>query len=208
MLRRFTLVTLLLLLTSTVSFAQDRTGKVDIGVNLSAVDPDNGDYDTGFYAGGTLAYGLSEWLALGIEAGHAEIEPDFGSTSSITGGDISAIPLLADIILRLRTNESLDLYGVVGLGVLFVDSDDISGTVSGVPFNIDVDADNAFAVKVGGGADWFLNEHWILNFEVSYVFAETDIDTTTNVAGLSLPIQLNDVELDYLQIGGGIKYVF
>lgn len=197
----------------TASASPDRTGTVDLGFNVSGFLPDEGDYEAGLYYGGTLAYGINSWLAIGVEGGFSELDTDVNAASlgltSFSGGEMTMMPLFGDVILRASTvHDAIDPYFVVGVGALFLDVDDVNATVGALPVTIVSDVDTAFAVKVGGGVDWFLTDNWILNIEASYVFAESDVNASANVAGLSATSQLQDVSFDYWQFGGGLKYKF
>ena len=213
MLRILTCVISLLVLCSHSAFAaMDRTGKVDVGVNVSATGIEEDDFDTAAYFGGNVSYGITNWFAVGFEGGWAEYEPDVSAAdlglTTFSGGDISGVPLLFDFIFRATTlSDDLDVYAVVGLGGVLWDLEDISGTLAGIPISVDTDVDDTFAVKVGGGIDWFLTENWILNVDGGYVFAETDTTSTLTGGGVTVVVS-QELDADYWAIGGGLKYLF
>ena len=183
--------------------APDRTGKWDAGINVSGAIARDNDIDSTVYVGGNLAYGVTPWLALGIESGWTDFGThlDLGNGVKVDAGDATGVPLLGDIILRVPIKDSeVTPYGVVGLGAIFWNFDESNLFKTA---NIQVDIKTSFAAKFGGGLDWFINDHWILNFEAAYVLADADV--TAKVGGVSAT---DTTSADYWTIGGGIKYLF
>ena len=206
MLRKLTLFSVVaMLVCANVHAAPDRTGKFDAGVAVAANLPDNGEIDDAAYVGGTLAYGINQWLAIGLESGWTESEVKEEDNQALLGftevGDLTSVPLLFDILLRVPIQEQpLVPYGVVGLGVIFRDFDTSSRLEAR---NIGQDVDSSFGVNVKAGIDWFINDNWIINFETGYLFS--DADSTSTVAGVATTVETN---ADIFFIGAGVKYVF
>ncbi len=193
--RKLWLALLALIVCASAAYAApDRTGKFDMGVNVSGAIPDDDSVDGTAYVGGSLAYGVTNWLALGAEAGWAQFdESDAGITLEET-----AVPIMGDIILRVPMESQFQPYAIVGLGAIVWNVD------HNVP-NLDVEVDTAFAAKFGGGFDWFINDNWILNFEGSYVTSDADLTARNTVTGASVTVS---GETDYWMVGGGLKYLF
>ena len=195
MIKKNTVVFLLLIVMATTAYAApDRVGKVDVGFNVSGAIPRDGDVDSAAYVGGSLAYGVQEWLALGVEAGWA----GFGESDAGISVDENAFPVLGDIIFRIPMQSDIKPYAIVGLGAIFWSVDTNLS-------NISADIDTAFAAKFGGGVDWFVNDNWAVNFEVSYVLSSTDATVKNNTTGASITAS---GDTDYWMVGGGIKYLF
>ena len=195
MIKKSAMVFLSLIVVATAAYATpDRVGKIDIGFNVSGAIPRDGDVDGAAYLGGSLAYGVTDWLALGVESGWV----GFGESDSGINIDENAIPVFGDIILRVPTQSAAKPYGLVGLGVIFWD---VSSNIS----NVTVDVDTAFAAKFGGGVDWFVNDNWALNFEASYVVSSTDATARNTTTGASIS---TSGDTDYWTVGGGLKYLF
>ena len=164
--------------------ATNRAGRTDVGFNVAGVFSDENDLDDSVFLTGSVAHGLNEWLALGFEVGWAE--------RNLSDDDLTAIPLLVDLIVRVPNESAVVPYGVGGVGAIVwdVEDDDLDDLE---------DIDASFAAKLGGGIDWFLNERWIVNVEAAYVFTDEDIEITSGS---------RSVELDYWTVGGGLKYLF
>ncbi|MGH7198669.1 MAG: outer membrane beta-barrel protein [Methylococcales bacterium] len=182
--------------------APDRVGLWDAGINASGLIHEDSEVDNTVYVGGTFAYGVHQWIALGVEAGWFQTDSEEDTFSGIGNlGELTANPLMADIIIRVpNPDQPFIPYAIIGIGVVFYDFDE-SESLEGL--GVDVDVDTAFALKVGGGIDWWLNANWIANFEASYVFNDADINLTAGGSTAS-----DEADLDYFQIGGGLKYLF
>lgn len=172
--------------------APNRTHKLDVGVNVSGAIPDDSEVDGTVYVGGSASYGLCEWFAIGVSSGWAEFEESEGPFSF----DETAIPLFGDLIFRIPMDNQIQPYGVIGLGVIFWNVD------TNIP-GLNVDVDDAFAAKFGGGVDWFVNDNWIVNFEFAYVTSDADATATFNGASATA-----NGETDFWMVGGGLKYLF
>lgn len=204
---------LMFVLFGSVAYASpDRGGRLDVGVNFSAVFPQDeanppteiGENDDSWHVGGTLAYGLNQWLAIGVESGwfETDINDDTRALGFEDFGTSTNIPLFGDVIVRVPIQDQpINPYFVLGLGMIFRDFEE-SDHITAIGYQLEVDS--SFAVKLGGGFDWFFNEHWALNFEAAYVISDTS--TTSTAFGVSST--LDNVNADYWTIGGGLKFLF
>ena len=200
----------LVIMTTAAYAAPDRTGKWDAGVSVAGALSTDDEIDSTVQIGGNVAYGVTEWFAVGFEGGWQNHGSDDAAVAgtTIAGPDITGVPLFGDLIFRVPTGqEQFTPYGIVGLGVVVWDADDIDAVILGVPVHAETDIDTEFAAKLGGGLDWFLNDNWILNFEVAYVFTNPNATATATGGGISVTVE-DDVDLDYWTIGGGLKFVF
>ena len=120
---------------------------------------------------------------------HQQPVGDARQPGQLADDDLGVVPVLADIIIRIPTvHEAMVPYGVLGLGGagVYVERDNQD----------DVD-DTAFAWKLGGGFDWFINTNWIFNFEFAYWDADVDLPGTEADNGY-----------DWWTVGVSLKYVF
>jgi opacity protein-like surface antigen len=164
----------------------DRTGRWDLGVNVSgAFSEESDDLDDTFFVGGNASYGVNPWLGIGVEGGWQQTEFD--------NDDLTAIPLFVNGIVRFPNEETPFVpYGSLGVGAIIWDIDD-SGPID------DIDIDASFALKPAVGLDYFINSNWILNVEAAYVFTDEDIEVTS---------QSRQIDLSYWTVGAGLKFVF
>jgi opacity protein-like surface antigen len=201
---------MLALATAAVYAAPDRTGKIDVGVNVSGAISTDNDIQSTAYVGGNIAYGINKWVAIGFEGGRQKHGSDNVSDGGTTifGPDFAAIPLFGDIIVRMPIeNQQVTPYGIIGLGTVLWDVDSASFNSAGVGGTVETKVGSSIAVKVGGGFDWFINDNWVVNFESAYVFDRPDVTATASINGISASA-IDQVKLDYWTIGGGVKYLF
>ena len=162
------------------ALAPDRVGHWDLGVGIAGSFNEGAD-DSSFVSV-TTAYGVTPYLAIGVEGGWQEAD---GSSEETVG----YVPILADFILRIPTvHEAIVPYGVLGLGAagVYVEKD-----------NADDSDDTGFAWKLGAGFDWFLNTNWLFNFEFAYWGIDVDLPRTSV-----------GTDSSFWTIGVALKYLF
>jgi len=184
----------------TVVHAEDLTGKVSVGAVAGGVFPKDSDIDDKWYAGGNLAYGINEFIALGVEVGYTSWDDEEGGTDY---GDVQAIPLLVDVYLRypieMAENQVVP-YMIGGIGVIFWDYEESSLLSSN---GITVDMDSELGIKVGAGVDYFITENLAINVEGSYVWSDADMTVAAFGSYASATI-----DTDFVSVNGGLKYYF
>lgn len=184
--------------------APSRTGRVEGGLEFAAAFPTDRALSEAPYFGGSIAYGFNEWVAVGFSVGYQDSSIDFKDAAGvkIEGPSWGTTSFFGDILLRSYDEESPVLpYGVLGLGG-FVSHPHGTGVLS--DRNLETDSNDSFAVKIGGGIDWFTTESWIFNIEARYVFASAD----AVVRNRSTQTEVDSVDLSTWAIGFGIKWFF
>lgn len=182
MTRQALYILLVTLLTSGVSAAQeaddyDRPGPYVGMVGLGAIetfDVDGADFSNGGGFNLRGGYRIMEYMA-------AEMQFEYVDGFSDQGFDIDAWNLMWSLKGFLLT-ERWQPYGLFGIGVIEGEADGRGG------FSND-EAD--FAVRLGGGLDFYLNENVILMSEIAWVKPTDDLD-----------------DFSYLTIGAGLQYRF
>lgn len=203
MLKRSAAVFVIACCWASAAFAEvERVGEVEVGLNVSAaLSPENETSDS-VYVGGNLAYGVTEWVALGISGGWKEsnLEVDVNQ-QKLDSGDLRALPLFGEVIIRIPAapQTSFHPYLVGGIGGVFWHLDESSQLKSQ---GLSSDVENGFAFKLGGGLDWFVNDRWLVFFEAAYIVSDADV-RVRNAAGADVG-ESNDI--DFWTVGGGIKY--
>ncbi len=160
--------------------APDRVDRWDWGI-LGA-EAFNKDFDDGGYIQTQVSYGLTPWIAVGLEVGYQKNDGDWD------GETVEVLPVLVDCILRVPTlHEAIVPYGVFGLGIMgaWVTNDNAS----------DVDS-TGLVWKIGMGADWFFHPNWIAYLEAAYFNGDHKFYDRSSVE-----------DADFGTFGGGIKYV-
>lgn len=111
-------------------------------------------------------------------------------------GDTDQLP--PTVSLQYHFTSTGNFYPYVGAGVNYTTffSEDTTGPLAGA----DLDLDDSFGLAAQIGADWKLNEHWFLNFDVRWM----DIDTDAKLNGEDL----TTIEIDPLVYGFSLGYKF
>lgn len=77
------------------------------------------------------------------------------------------------------------------------------GEDDGTGFNA-LDVDGGFGYAVQAGFDYWLNDHWGINFDAKYIDLEIDAKVNLGTTALSA----GDVDLNPWVVGGGVSYRF
>lgn len=182
--------------------AVPRMGEVEVGVNAAVAMATENDMDSTGYIGGTFAYNVTESVAVGLSGGWKESDMHVTvAGAKLNAGSLSAIPLIGEVIWRIppppTQNWTPYLIGGVG-GVIW--SLDHSTELSSRGLTDDLES--AFAVKVGGGIEWRVDDRWYIYLEGAYYYTDAElklVDSAGGVAGES-------GNLDFWNVGGGVKY--
>ncbi len=192
--KRSVLIALVLCLFGATAYAAeapDRVGRWDLGV-YGAGAMNDGEVDDAGYIGMSMSYGMTPYIRLGVSSGWQESDVD--NASEVETGSVD---VMGDIIIQNPyLHDTLVPYLIVGLGVIgtyVTDENGIAPTNNGD----DVD-DTSFGWKIGAGLDWFVNDNWIVNFQVAWLDSSNDLPGTT----------IDGDGGDYFLVGGGLKFAF
>jgi opacity protein-like surface antigen len=113
-------------------------------------------------------YGISKNIAIGlaIEWQQHSISID---SPAVDLGSINTVSLLPTIEIRPGRYGKFMPYGTLAFGVnvnSFSEDDALSG--------VDVEMDDTFAFRIGGGADYFVTPHLALNAELAWKMNDGD----------------------------------
>jgi opacity protein-like surface antigen len=181
--RIITMLTLMLFSATSV-FAADMSGRLGIGLragasivtqNIDSSDPST-EAETGPIISVTGSYGVNqslvaglnvEWETHGLEEGGEDI------------GDYSTVSILPFVELHFPASDQLSPYLLLGIGYN-VNSADVGGVAEdfcdALGVSCDYDPDNTFALKVGGGVDFLVNDNLAINAEVGWKLNSGDVD--------------------------------
>ena len=188
---------------ATTSFAaymdhEDIVHRWGVGIQTAAAVPTASEANPGYIAGGHVTYGLLDHLAVQVEFGYHEMSYEgFG----IEFGQLQGVPLIVSFQMRfphLLGQTKATAYALLGAGKMFYEFDNEAD-----PRARAVDVDDPVIWKLGAGYDVFLDDHWVLNRETSYVFAGEDVDLVTADGS-----QQSTENSDFWQLGGGLQYFF
>jgi len=199
----------LMLVVSQISFAQDMEGRLGIGarvayVNFSDEDLHKFDVDpdeTPMY-GGNITYFVLSYLSIELSVDYLETDVDLDAKGgSVDIGDLKKIPVLLSLRTHLPTNSKVSPYLTVGIGYYFNDFD----MKSSAPAGYDLDIDDSFGYHLGGGIEYFYNNHFAFNLDFKYISDSVDADFE-EPGGYS--VNDKNLDMDFFSAGIGFKYYF
>ena len=180
---------------------EDITKRWGLGLTAAAATSSEDDPDAGVYFGMNVTYGVMDYLALQMDFGYHEFSyKAFG----VDFGDLETIPLILSLQPRYPFEigaTQAALYGLIGAGIVFHDfqvSDQIT------ELGRSVEADDAFAFRLGLGMDWFLTRNFATNIEASWTMVARDVV----LSAPEISAGAEDIDTDFWNVGAGIKYYF
>ena len=188
---------------------------VDLTVNNSAVQVDDG---TSLTLSFTYMF-TDNWAfdVLGSWPFKHDVDIEASITDNILGGTTSgSLPfgevehLPPTFSVQYHFTPDAEFQPFVGLGLnytIFLSEDlDPSWPPLGI---VDYSLDDSFGLAAQVGADWMLNEEWLLNFDIRWINIESDLKVTLD-DGVSAPITgtLGTVEIDPWVFAINIGYRF
>jgi len=204
MFKRMGFVALVVLLNTSQAYsAPVRTHQWEGMLNISGIGPQDDALSGAAYVGVAANYGLTDYLALGVQVGWAQVDVDLAvaqGANPAKAARINYVPIYLNIMARTPDLHKFFVpYGMIGVGAAIIAIDKESG------FSSSVNADSAAAFKIGGGFDYFLDWYpeWAINFDFSYHMIPKDVESVSS----SGPV-VDDANLDFWLFGVNIKYVF
>ena len=144
----------------------------------SKFQPDTGidiDGQTGWAAGGGFIFGVTDNMALTLDATYARYDLEVSGVKTFEARTVDA-----SVGLQYRFNPQLRVvpYAEIGVDVFFNDIENRTGLIG------DLDTDESFGGHVSAGFDIFLSRQAALTAEIRGVLAsEADVKDFTGFAG-------------------------
>jgi outer membrane protein W len=183
--------------------APDSTGKIEFSVGADGEISGDSNLDDNIFVAVAVNYGLNPNWSAGVSAGYASPGVDGGNGlgATIDAGEVSLVPVFGELYYRFPTDGIWTPYLELGLGGVFTSQ---HGNRDLTTNNLRADAESGFAVKLGVGCEWFLNENWAYYLNGGYVWTDADVRIINNAN----EAEVDTTDLDYWYAGGGIKYRF
>lgn len=134
-----------------------------------------------------------------------------GFISSNADGDLTSVPFLPTVLIYLPEIGNFHPYIFGGVGYQFNKEDDFNVAVttsSGSVVTFEGKVEDSHIGVFGAGADIFLNDNTLLNFDVRYQSAEFDVDTTGTVGGSSITITEDGENFDSVIFRFSLLFIF
>lgn len=130
------------------------------------------------------------------------------TSGSVPFGEVEHLPPTLSVQYHFRPDAKFQPF--VGLGVnytLILDEDlDSDIVAAGI---VDFSLDNSFGVAAQIGADWMINDNWMINFDLRMIQIESELKATID-DGINPPItgKLGDVGIDPWVFAINVGYGF
>ncbi len=208
-----TLATVTIILNATTTYAQDIPGRWIVGIKGgSGFLPDEivrrTDGKPGPIVSGTIAYSPIDLFSLGIN-----IEWEAHKLEPGVSGNFTTVSLIPFTEIRLNVSRVFIPYASLGVGININSQTDARiksciGSFVGPGFAIfpcNLEPDNSFALKVGGGIDYYISEALALNTEIAWKMNAGDAELCVEGSGCPGTV---DFDANVFMILFGIRYYF
>lgn len=131
------------------------------------------EVDDGTALGINFAYFFTENWAIEVLASTPFTHDIKGAGSISSLGKIGEIDMLPPTVsgqYHFMPKSKIKPYVGAGLTYFLVLDESTSGALAGTTLNVD----NALGFGLQAGADFMLNEHWLINLDLRYIALETD----------------------------------
>lgn len=168
-----------------IDVVPDESSTVNIGGKISA--------DNAFTPEIDLTYFFTQNIAMELIA--ATSKHDLGYTGNVSLGSAWLLPPTITLQYHFAPDSAFSPYIGAGLNYSIFYAED---TATGFT---DLDVDNGLGYALQVGADYWLNEHWGINFDVKKLWL--NIDASLNNGAIKA-----DIDMDPWIIGAGAAYRF
>jgi opacity protein-like surface antigen len=213
-----TIVTVIFL--AATSYAQDIPGKWVVGVKggwgfLADEIITNTDGESGPIVSGMIAYSPTDFSYLGLD-----IEWETHKLEPGVSGHFTTVSLIPFAEIRFNVSKVFIPYSFVGVGVNINSKTDakIDSCITVVGFSpvpnpvlpCDLEPENTLALKLGGGADYFITSALALNTEIMWKMNKGDSELCIEGSGCpgTFSILKRDFDANVFMILFGIRYYF
>lgn len=151
------------------------------------------DADNAFTPEFDITYFFTEHFAAELIAATAQHTVSAGSNAL---GDVWVLPPTLTLQYHFMPDNKFSPY--IGAGVnytVFYGEDTATGFT-------DFDVDNGFGLAAQAGFDYWINNHWGVNFDAKYI--DLNVDASVNNGGLNA----YDVDINPWVVGVGVSYRF
>ena len=186
--------------------------KSSIGIRAGYAMLSEEKYGSGLEYGVNLSFGLSK--NIGIEISGLRFQSDVEEDpEALSKGKLSSIPVQLSIQGRFPINDQIVPYVLGGAGYYlnsFTIDDEISADWDSVGVDIEEKMDSAIGFHFGAGVDFFFQENIALNADFRYCIAKTkgSWTMTEQVGGVETSGELEDLSLNSIMFGVGLKFCF
>jgi len=186
--------------------------KSGVGFLAGYAMPAENNYSSGLKYGGNIYFGITKNVSIEIKGLSFKSDVE-GNPEALSKGKLSVIPIQLSIQARFPISNRLLLYLLGGGGYYlnrFNLDEEIIDAWDALGFDLEEKVENAIGYHFGGGIDLFITKNIALNADVRYFIAKIkgSWTLTDQIIGTENSGSLEDLNLNSLIFGGGLKFYF
>lgn len=174
--------------------------------------PSEDNYSSGLKYGGNICLGITKNISIELRGLRFQSDVE-GDPEALSKGRLSVIPIQLSIQARLPISSRFIPYLSGGGGYYlnrFTLDKEITDAWDALGFDIEEKVENAIGYHFGAGIDLFFTKNIALNADIRYCIAKTNGSwtLTDQIIGTETSGDLEDLNLNSLMFGGGLKFCF
>ena len=174
--------------------------------------PSEDNYNSGLKYGGNICLGITKNVSIEL-SGLSFQTSVAGDPEALSKGKLSVIPIQLSIQTRFPISSRFVPYLLGGGGYYlnrFTLDKEITDAWNALGFDIEEKVENAIGYHLGGGIDLFFTKNIALNVDIRYCIAKIKGSWTLidQIIGTETSGNLEDLNLNSLMFGGGLKFCF
>jgi outer membrane protein W len=186
--------------------------KSGVGFLAGYAMPAENNYSSGLKYGGNICLGITKNVSIELEGLSFQSDVE-GDPEALSKGKLSVIPIQLSIQAKFPISWRFLPYLLGGGGYYlnrFNLDKEIIDTWDALGFDIEEKVENAIGYHFGAGIDLFITKNIALNADVRYFIAKIkgSWTLTDQIIGTENSGSLEDLNLNSLIFGGGLKFYF
>jgi opacity protein-like surface antigen len=174
--------------------------------------PAASNYSNGLNYGGNICLGITKNLSIELKGLRFQSDVE-GDPEALSKGKLSVMPIQLSIQLRLPVTGRFLPYLLGGGGYYlnrFNIDEEITDAWDALGFDLEEKAENAIGYHFGAGIDLFITKNIALNADIRYCLAKIKCSwtLTDQIIGTKTSGDIEDLNLNSLIFGGGLKFYF
>ena len=186
--------------------------KSGVGFLAGYAMPTESNFSSGLKYGGNICLGITKNVSIELKGLSFQSDVE-GDPEALSKGKLSVIPIQLSVQARFPISWRFLPYLVGGGGYYlnrFNLDKEITDAWDALGFDLEEKVENAIGYHIGAGIDLFLTKNIALNADVRYFIAKIkgSWTLTDQIIGTETSGSLEDLNLNSLIFGGGLKFYF
>ncbi len=186
--------------------------KSGIGLLAGYAMPAENNYNSGLKYGGNICLGITKNVSIELKGLSFQSDVE-GNPEALSKGKLSVIPIQLSIQARYPISWRFLPYLLGGAGYYlnrFNLDKEITEAWDALGFDLEEKVENAIGYHLGAGIDLFITKNIALNVDVRYFITKIkgSWTLTDQIIGTETSGDIEDLNLNSLIFGGGLKFYF